>query len=282
VLSLLIQNSEAAVITDLLKFHNKLLNEDKHELSYVLFTAIDGEKTRKQLVPEQFSEVEQMAGNLVELMLSKLEEFLKASSGKIDSSKCMKVLVLVLKPLEEAIKLCSVESESMPKNWRERVSQVLKQMSPILPLQNQSKVTPPNSLIDSYVQLTLLADRDFQTVKPPRLRFETFYQLFVRVENQLAKAPQNALVMAKLFQLCQYVSVPEQDKPHFYEHLGRVSKQILSTKDFNIFLVVMTAFMDWAKTTELDDLNFMVPDDEEVKQLLQNFVQHSRFDVSEG
>ena len=32
--------------------------------------------------------------------------------------------------------------------------------------------------------------------------------------------------------------------------------------------------MEWAKTTELDDLNFMVPDDEEVKQLLQNFVQY--------
>jgi len=26
--------------------------------------------------------------------------------------------------------------------------------------------------------------------------------------------------------------------------------------------------MEWAKTTELDDLNFMVPDDEEVKMLL--------------
>lgn len=37
--------------------------------------------------------------------------------------------------------------------------------------------------------------------------------------------------------------------------------------------------MEWAKTTELDDLNFMVPDDEEVKQLLQNFVQYQKFDI---
>lgn len=37
--------------------------------------------------------------------------------------------------------------------------------------------------------------------------------------------------------------------------------------------------MEWAKTTELDDLNFMVPDDEEVKMLLQNFVQYQKFEV---
>jgi len=53
-------------------------------------------------------------------MLTKLEEFLKNNVGKIDSSKCMKVLVLVLKPLEELIKLCGPASDNLPKNWQER------------------------------------------------------------------------------------------------------------------------------------------------------------------
>jgi hypothetical protein len=53
----------------------------------------------------------------------------------------------------------------------------------------------------------------------------------------------------------------------------------LQIKDFNIFFTVLFSFMEWAKTTELDDLNFMVPDDEEVKQLLQNFVQYQKFDI---
>jgi hypothetical protein len=53
-------------------------------------------------------------------MLSKLEEFVRSNAGKIDSSKCMKVLVLVLKPLEEAIKLCGPESDLLPKNWQEK------------------------------------------------------------------------------------------------------------------------------------------------------------------
>ena len=39
--------------------------------------------------------------------------------------------------------------------------------------------------------------------------------------------------------------------------------------------------MEWAKTTELGDLNFMVPEDEEVKQLLQNFVQFQKFDMQD-
>ena len=71
--------------------------------------------------------------------------------------------------------------------------------------------------------------------------------------------------MAKLFQLSQFVKVPDNDRAHFYEHLGTVSRQILQIKDFNIFFTVLFSFMEWAKTTELDDLNFMVPDDEEVK-----------------
>ena len=37
--------------------------------------------------------------------------------------------------------------------------------------------------------------------------------------------------------------------------------------------------MDWAKTTDLDDLNFMVPEDPTVQQLLQNFMQQNKIDL---
>jgi hypothetical protein len=69
-------------------------------------------------------------------MLTKLEEFVRNNAGKIDSSKCMKVLVLVLKPLEELIKLCGAASHHLPKNWQERTLFILKAMGPIIPLQN--------------------------------------------------------------------------------------------------------------------------------------------------
>ena len=42
-------------------------------------------------------------------------------------------------------------------------------------------------------------------------------------------------------------------------------KALLSNKEFNTFFTVLNAFMDWAKSTDLDDLNFMVPDDQTVQ-----------------
>ena len=56
-------------------------------------------------------------------------------------------------------------------------------------------------------------------------------------------------------------------------------KALLSNKEFNTFFTVLNAFMDWAKSTDLDDLNFMVPDDQTVQQLLQNFMQNSKIDI---
>ena len=74
------------------------------------------------------------AASLVNCIITKLEEFVKANAGKIDSSKCMKTLVLVLKPLEETIKLCGPNSDFLPKNWQEKINIIIKAMSPIIPL----------------------------------------------------------------------------------------------------------------------------------------------------
>lgn len=37
--------------------------------------------------------------------------------------------------------------------------------------------------------------------------------------------------------------------------------------------------MEWAKTTDLVDLNFMVPEDATVQTLLQNFMNGSKVDL---
>lgn len=127
----------------------------------MLFTAFDGEKTKARLVNDESQNLFMTAANLADCIITKLEDFVNANSGKIDSPKCMKMLVLVLKPLEETIKLCGANSEYLPNKWQDRINFILKSMSQIIPLQNQSKIAPPNSLIESYVQLTLLTDKDY-------------------------------------------------------------------------------------------------------------------------
>ena len=67
--------------------------------------------------------------------------------------------------------------------------------------------------------------------------------------------------MAKIISLNTATTVPAEDKQHFYKQFGAVVKQLLSNKEFNTFFTVLNAFMDWAKTTDLEDLNFMVPED---------------------
>lgn len=68
--------------------------------------------------------------------------------------------------------------------------------------------------------------------------------------------------MAKVIRLAsQITAIPSEHKDHFYKDFGAVVSQLLSIKDFNIFYAVLAAFMDWAKTTDLVDLNFMVPED---------------------
>jgi len=32
-------------------------------------------------------------------------------------------------------------------------------------------------------------------------------------------------------------------------------------KEFNVFFTALASFMEWAKVTDLEDLNFMVPED---------------------
>ena len=43
------QNADASACLEVLKFHKKVFLEEKYEVGFVLFTAVDGEKTKNQL-----------------------------------------------------------------------------------------------------------------------------------------------------------------------------------------------------------------------------------------
>ena len=88
--------------------------------------------------------------------------------------------------------------------------------------------------------------------------------------------------MVKVINLLKHVEVAAQDKDHFYQHFGMVMKKLLLIKEFNTFYAVLKAFIEWAKSTDLDDLNFMVPDDPVVQNLLQNFMQNSKIDFGQS
>ena len=47
------QNADARACLEVLKFHKKVFLEEKYEVGFVLFTAVDGEKTKNHLKTEQ-------------------------------------------------------------------------------------------------------------------------------------------------------------------------------------------------------------------------------------
>jgi len=74
--------------------------------------------------------------------------------------------------------------------------------------------------------------------------------------------------MAKLVVLLIKTDVPQADKQHFYSQFGKTVRELLEIKEFYIFFNVLTAFIEWAGQTELEDLNFMVPQNVNVQRLL--------------
>ena len=111
--------------------------------------------------------------------------------------------------------------------------------------------------------------------------FETYFRLFMQVKNLLWRsAQQSAIPMAKLVRLCTKVTIPEEDKDHFYKDFADVVKKLLSLREPHTFFTCLAAFMDWADQTDLPDLNFMVPDDSAVQNLLQMYMEKGRIDIS--
>ena len=85
--------------------------------------------------------------------------------------------------------------------------------------------------------------------------------------------------MSKLVRLCTKVDIPEGDKEHFFQDFGKVVKKLLSIREPHTFFTCLSAFMEWANQTDLADLNFMVPDDQAVQNLLQMYMEKERIDL---
>lgn len=89
--------------------------------------------------------------------------------------------------------------------------------------------------------------------------------------------------MAKLIRLTNVIDeIPREHKQAFYDDFGQTVKSLLQVKDFNIFYQILSSFLEWAKDTDLQDLNFCVPqNDPTVVQLLQNFMSDGKISTTE-
>ena len=95
-------------------------------------------------------------------ILKKLEKFLSENTVRMEKASSHKFLTLLLNPLEESIKLCGNDSANLPDDCKNRVNEVLGGMKAIFKSSSDSKQTnPPTSLVESYIELTLLADESF-------------------------------------------------------------------------------------------------------------------------
>ena len=94
----------------------------------------------------------------------------------MEKALSLKQLILLLKPTEELI-----AAVGMRDSWRPKLQEILKGMQPIFPAEKVNKCSPPNSLLESYLQISLTADETYN--KTHKIRFESFYKLFLVVKN---------------------------------------------------------------------------------------------------
>jgi hypothetical protein len=62
--------------------------------------------------------LEKESAVLVDCVLRKLEKFTTDNESKLDKAASLKTLVLLLKPLEEAINICGLKSTHLPQDWQ--------------------------------------------------------------------------------------------------------------------------------------------------------------------
>jgi len=82
--------------------------------------------------------------------------------------------------------------------------------------------------------------------------------------------------MSKLITLQTKTEVPQDDKEHFYAQFGKTIQKMLSIKEYYIFLHILQSFIEWASQSELNDLNYMVPNDQHVPSILQSIMMNNK------
>lgn len=56
-------------------------------------------------------------------------------------------------------------------------------------------------------------------------------------------------------------------------------RKLLMTKDVKAFYQILSAFVDWAKVCQVEDLTQMVPEDTQVQALFVEFISNSKIQM---
>lgn len=119
------------------------------------------------------------------MILDKLETHVRENKERIEKSSSIKNLVLLFRPLEECLKILGPLNQLLPEGYRKRIHSVLNQLRKMFPMDKAPDCSVPYSLLESYFNLSLLVDVNFQ--KTGKIDFGCFYKLYTIVENQLSK-----------------------------------------------------------------------------------------------
>ena len=107
----------------------------------MLFLAIEGSFFTLNLDSDELTKE---ITRTVEFLFKKLDKV--CDSDRLE--KQMKTLVLLLKPLEELIRSLGTQVKA---EWVQKLQNLLGKLHSLFPTDKQTKWTPPNSLLDSYL-----------------------------------------------------------------------------------------------------------------------------------
>lgn len=129
---------------------------------------------------EKFSFQKVVVGVIVNV-IDKLDAHVKENKEKIEKSSSIKSLVLLFKPLEECLKIVGPLNQLLPEGYRKRIHGVLNNLKKMFPVDKAPDCQVPYSLMDSYYNLKLLIDTEYQ--KTAKIDFANYYTLFNIFEN---------------------------------------------------------------------------------------------------
>ena len=99
---------------------------------------------------------------LILLLVERLERHFEDFDDKIEKSSSLKVIVLILKPIEELIQIVGPSSELLPPDYRKRVQDQLDALKKkVLPMGRDQPAKIPYALLETYINVALLVDKDF-------------------------------------------------------------------------------------------------------------------------
>ena len=129
---------------------------------------------------EKFSFQKAVVACIVNI-IEKLDVHVRENKEKIEKSSSIKALVLLFKPLEECLKIVGPLNQLLPEGYRKRIQGVLNNLKTMFPVDKAPECQVPYSLMDSYYNLKLLIDSEYQ--KTGIIDFSNYYTLFNIFEN---------------------------------------------------------------------------------------------------